>query len=349
MAATNHDNYADDLLSALVGDHPMSDGISFRADRGRIDNAAGAMTAIVCNRLLNSAKNPPIRQHDKTYGWKEGIFACRSITDRGYLWTNIRRNLAEAMHHAAANKSAVYFMACTSPPDATVSAWAVPEPLIYDSLLHLPVKKTGGYSIEIRTDRQRLERYAEFPDFSRFFRRFPLSRWELQLLQECRAVDASAKHDRKAHSISKVEDNLAETGAFDPEGVRDARERVLSAIVRRRGQPAFRQRLLAAYNGQCAITGCKLEAVLEAAHIVPYQGPETNHPHNGLLLRADLHTLFDLKLITIDAATMSVRISPQLAGSCYEEYGGKRIHLPADLNNRPSRKALRQHQQKSGF
>lgn len=349
MAATSHESYAVDLLSALVNDHPESDGLSFRPDIRRIDNAANAMTAIVCDRLLNSTNHHPARQHDKTYGWKEGIFACRSITDRGYLWTNVRRNLAEAMHEAAATKPTVYFMACTSPSDEAVSAWAVPEPLIYDSLSNLPVKKTGGYSIEVRPDRQRLERYAASPDLSPFFRRFPLSRQELELLRECRTVDVSVKQNRKAASISEVENNLAEIGAFDPDGVSDARERVLSSIVRRRGQPAFRQTLLRLYGGRCAISDCSLEAVLEAVHIVPYRGPETNHPHNGLLLRADLHTLFDLKLIAIDTATMSVRISPQLAGTCYDEYAGKRIHMPRDRDNRPSRKALRQHKQKSGF
>jgi hypothetical protein len=42
------------------------------------------------------------------------------------------------------------------------------------------------------------------------------------------------------------------------------------AIKTRRGQPAFRQALLTEYKGTCCITGCKIEAVLEAAHIIPH-------------------------------------------------------------------------------
>ena len=90
----------------------------------------------------------------------------------------------------------------------------------------------------------------------------------------------------------------------DPTGTKNARERTLSLIVRRQGQPAFRRQLIAAYKGRCAITGCEVQAVLEAAHIVPYKGSKTNDPGNGLLLRADMHTLFDLRLVAVDVATM---------------------------------------------
>ena len=83
----------------------------------------------------------------------------------------------------------------------------------------------------------------------------------------------------------------------------DARVRATRQIVSRRGQPKFRARLLSAYVGRCAITGADAEAVLEAAHIRPYRGPESNALPNGLLLRADIHTLFDLALLAIDPAS----------------------------------------------
>lgn len=77
-------------------------------------------------------------------------------------------------------------------------------------------------------------------------------------------------------------------------------EPILRAIKSRRGQASFRNALLQAYSQTCFITGCKTEHVLEAAHIVPH-GDETNYcVFNGLLLRADIHTLFDLELLSID-------------------------------------------------
>jgi 5-methylcytosine-specific restriction protein A len=45
------------------------------------------------------------------------------------------------------------------------------------------------------------------------------------------------------------------------------------------------------YNEKCAISATNLPPVLEAAHIVPYQGVETNNITNGILLRSDFHGL----------------------------------------------------------
>jgi len=71
-------------------------------------------------------------------------------------------------------------------------------------------------------------------------------------------------------------------------------------IKLRRGQSKFRERLLKAYDNKCAISGCQIVEVLEAAHIVPHKHKVDYSVANGILLRADLHTLFDLNLIKID-------------------------------------------------
>jgi hypothetical protein len=142
---------------------------------------------------------------------------------------------------------------------------------------------------------------------------------------------------------------LAETGFFDPEDIADARERTLTSIVRRQGQPVFRQRLLDAYGRRCAITDCNIEEALEAAHIIPYSGPSTNHPNNGLLLRADLHTLFDLGLVAVHAESMEIIVAPAISNSPYEEFNGRPLRLPLQHTDRPSREALERHRQASGL
>jgi len=142
---------------------------------------------------------------------------------------------------------------------------------------------------------------------------------------------------------------LTDAGEFDPASVVDARERTVAAIVRRRGQPEFRQRLIAAYAGRCAISGCDAVEALEAAHIIPYQGEQTNHPTNGLLLRADLHTLFDLGLIAVDVATMTVVIAPVLKPTTYAALAGIPLYEPEDVEARPSRSALEDHCSKAGL
>lgn len=137
--------------------------------------------------------------------------------------------------------------------------------------------------------------------------------------------------------------NLAEAaGAFDPSSIEDARERVAASIVRRRGQQAFREALLQRYCGRCVVTGCDVVAVLEAAHIVPYQGTGTNHPENGLLLRADIHTLFDLGLLTI-SENLRVLVHPSLLATTHGELDGRALLLPPDSVASPSASALAQH------
>lgn len=99
-------------------------------------------------------------------------------------------------------------------------------------------------------------------------------------------------------------------------------------IVLRQGQPEFRKNLLKAYNYRCAITGCNAQEALEAAHIRAYSETGNNHPSNGLLLRADLHTLFDLNLISIEPETMTVHIAPKLRSTFYGELHGECLQLP---------------------
>lgn len=137
--------------------------------------------------------------------------------------------------------------------------------------------------------------------------------------------------------------------AFDPTGVADARHKTMAAIVRRRGQPRFRAELLVAYEGRCAISACDIAEVLEAAHIHPYRGDETNHVTNGILLRADLHTLFDLGKLAIHEADLTVILADDLKASEYGRLHGQAIAKPADPRKQPSRAALAKHRQDSGL
>lgn len=138
-----------------------------------------------------------------------------------------------------------------------------------------------------------------------------------------------------------TEEGLETQEDFDPAGIKDERERVYSEIVQRQGQPEFRENMLKAYDGCCAITACSVKFVLEAAHIIPYQGEATNHPQNGILLRADFHTLFDLHLIAIDEDTEKLLVSSDLNGTEYEKYRGKKVRIPEET----SRGALKQHRE----
>jgi putative restriction endonuclease len=137
--------------------------------------------------------------------------------------------------------------------------------------------------------------------------------------------------------------------SFNPKDILDERMRAASFVVRRPGQSEFRIKLLEIYHGRCCISGYDAVEVLEAAHIIPYLGPKTNHPSNGLLLRADLHILFDLGLIAVDTETMRVIVSSKLGSTAYAAISGIRLYIPEDVNVRPSILALNQHRNWADF
>ncbi len=117
-------------------------------------------------------------------------------------------------------------------------------------------------------------------------------------------------------------------------------EWVLREVKRRIGQSDFRQTLIRAYGSRCAVTDCDVLDVLEAAHIDAYAGVHSNHPGNGLLLRADIHALFDADLIAVDPSTLSIALAKSIEGSSYAALQGRRLAVPKDASARPKAVAL---------
>ncbi len=152
------------------------------------------------------------------------------------------------------------------------------------------------------------------------------------------AVRTDAAYDRaKAATVAVVDD-------FVP-GLDDQRERQIAEVVRRQGQSGFRKALRIAYDDRCAISGCDAVEALEAAHISPFRGSRSNHPQNGLLLRADIHALFDLGLITVDPETLTVVVAPHLQAGSYANLHGSSLKPPTDPAARPNREALSIHRE----
>lgn len=132
-------------------------------------------------------------------------------------------------------------------------------------------------------------------------------------------------------------DSAEDTSEFTPSMV-DQREKVLREIRARRGQRKFRNEILKRFGGQCVVSGCKVQELLEAAHILPYRGEEYNHPSNGLLLRTDLHTLFDLGLIKIEPQTLTVCIADSIQDPNYSQFNSRTLIFTD--RNLPSMEAL---------
>jgi len=165
--------------------------------------------------------------------------------------------------------------------------------------------------------------------------------------QVTKPIDTTLTHSYalSGQSVSASETNdllfeeLASEGFFDDDDNNRSIGRINKYIVWRQGQNEFRQKLLEAYSC-CAITGCISEEALEAAHIEPYSKTKNNDPKNGLLLRADIHTLFDRHLIGIDSETMTVYVAQSLLED-YGQFNGKSLQLPEDKHLRPDKEALK--------
>ena len=121
------------------------------------------------------------------------------------------------------------------------------------------------------------------------------------------------------------------------------RESVLRSIAIRRGQPAFRDAILRQYEGRCVFSGWDVVSSLEAAHVVPYANNGSSKVTNGLLLRGDLHTLFDLHLITVDPDSRTVVVAQELQMTKAAELHGRPLAWPLDAKAAPPREVLARH------
>jgi len=118
-------------------------------------------------------------------------------------------------------------------------------------------------------------------------------------------------------------------------------------IKPRLGQGYFRLRVTDAYDRCCAVTGERALPALEAAHIVPFADIQTHDVRNGLLLRADIHRLFDQGYVTVNSDyrfLVSGSIHAEFHnGADYYKMHGQTITLPADKSALPDRGFLEKH------
>ncbi|MEK9178875.1 MAG: HNH endonuclease [Patescibacteria group bacterium] len=118
----------------------------------------------------------------------------------------------------------------------------------------------------------------------------------------------------------------------------------------RLGQGTFRILVTEAYNRRCAITGERTLPVLEASHIKPFAVSGPNTIENGLLLRSDLHKLFDLGYLTI-TRDLHIEVSKRIkekyenGREYYTLHGGKLKIVPLNAEYLPSTEYIEWHNQ----
>lgn len=137
---------------------------------------------------------------------------------------------------------------------------------------------------------------------------------------------------------------LASEPAAEPETARYGDPMLIKP---RLGQGAFRIAVTEAYKRQCAISGGRVLPALEAAHIKPYREGGRHDISNGVLLRTDIHRVFDSGYATIDPElrfVVSDRVKSDFNnGNEYLRLHGSKLILPAKPQFAPSREALEWH------
>ncbi|WP_420632901.1 HNH endonuclease [Candidatus Palauibacter sp.] len=119
------------------------------------------------------------------------------------------------------------------------------------------------------------------------------------------------------------------------------------AVKRRVGQGIFQSRVMDAYERQCAVTRERALPALDAAHIKPFSLTQENHIQNGILLRSDVHRLFDAGYVTV-TPEYHVEVSEHVRtdfndGENYFKLHGERIWVPPSREDRPGKGYLEWH------
>lgn len=342
------------VLAILVWREGELEGLALRCEPGRGDSIQRAFVGIELMQAFESQLGPTDEQ-------LEGVFA--TLAEEDLVTTFLSRGARQYVYGDRPAWDIVREAALSFERPASLDeigariAAEVPEfnrrnlgPDL--SVLSVNCKNRGHYAVNYKP--RRTDSGSRYDQLFRTgaggevrFERYQLEKHGVWAL-----VDVGEKALRPRLALAPGEIEIArEREASVPETLvlseEDARRRSLALIVQREGQQGFRKLLLEAYGGVCAVTGCSVEVLLEAAHIVPYNGPATNAVANGLLLRADVHKLFDLHLMGVDHTSGRVRCSEILLGTEYWQFEGVLLRVPKGPG--PDACALSRHRSKCSW
>jgi len=166
-------------------------------------------------------------------------------------------------------------------------------------------------------------------------------RYDLMVGEGARILNACLDVARRRGRLKSDPDALR----FTSEG--EERYGKAQLVMPRLGQGTFRMAVTDAYGRACAVTGEHSLPALDAAHIRPYKDGGLHDLANGLLLRSDIHRLFDKGYVTV-TPNFEFEVGRRLKEDCengrsYYPLHGRRIHLPDDRAERPDAGVIEWH------
>ena len=150
--------------------------------------------------------------------------------------------------------------------------------------------------------------------------------WDHYYLPDRKEIDAArlrddlARHEFNDPLTFVVEDQAEPIDDYQP--IQDEDKRQAYARRVRKGQSRFRKALQTLYGSRCAFTGTDEETVLEACHIISHAKTGDNSLDNGLLLRSDIHVLFDEHMITLKNDGLSILVHKDVTAPEYTRLSG---------------------------
>ncbi|NEH83047.1 HNH endonuclease [Rhizobium leguminosarum bv. viciae] len=150
---------------------------------------------------------------------------------------------------------------------------------------------------------------------------------DVELAEFRRIIDVFAAKKKAQLATTQYMSEEEKALEFDRAAVLDGFERRFTRQEARPDQAKFRAALMQLYKGRCTVSKCGVEEVLQAAHVIPFSEAVAfrNDPRNGLLLRADLHALFDKFLFSIHPKTREVVLASKLQNTSYGQFEGRKI------------------------
>ncbi|WP_244554315.1 HNH endonuclease [Agrobacterium sp. DSM 25558] len=163
----------------------------------------------------------------------------------------------------------------------------------------------------------------------RHLRSYELDNSELEEFRRVVSEFMAKKNDLLSTTAYMSDEQMALVS--DEAAVLAGFERRFVRLELRPEQAQFRAALIKQYKGRCVVSGCRVQQVLQAAHIIPFSENVAlrNDIRNGLLLRSDLHALFDKLLLSIHPKTGLVELSPDLISSSYKTFQGRQVQHSA--------------------
>lgn len=181
---------------------------------------------------------------------------------------------------------------------------------------------------------------------------FPESRWIPQPESWARSIVVGKTYSTEEQEGLRLWERVIQAGQTSVGPLRgvsepDRRYGEPTLIIPRLGQGAFRVSVTDAYGRACAVSQGKVLPALDAAHIKPYSAGGPHEISNGILLRRDIHSIFDAGYVTIDEDfrfVVSDRVRSDFNnGEEYRRLHGERLRLPVAKIHQPDREALRWH------